>query len=133
MNRMSTPSTMLRLSGDASTSGRWAVIGRRLANSSSSLRIRNRPASGRVFARGSSHFGPPTAPSKIACAERHSASVALGQRIAELIDRAAADRTGHKVEIVMKSLGHGPQHAFGLSHDLRPDAIAGEQNNLGVH
>jgi hypothetical protein len=34
---------------------------------------------------------------------------------------------------VVKLFGDPPQHALGLCHDLRSDAVAGEQNDLGVH
>src|SRR5580700_6349715 len=50
---------------------------------------------------------------------------ALRQRIAELIDRTAADRAGHEVEAMAKPLSYAPQHALGLGDDLRSDPVAG--------
>ena len=42
------------------------MAGLKLANKSSSFLIFNRPLSGRILKSKSSHFGPPTAPNKIA-------------------------------------------------------------------
>src|ERR1700677_4075958 len=57
----------------------------------------------------------------------------LRQRIAKLIDRAAADRTRDELKGVPKPLGHPPQHALSLRDNLRTNPVAGEQHNLGVH
>ena len=48
------------------------------------------PASGRTAP--PSHFGPPTAPSSTASAARQAASVSAGQRVADRVDRGAAER-----------------------------------------
>ncbi len=77
--------------GDESNNSGKVVIGRRLANNPISLRMRSKPASGRVLALGSSHFGPPTAPSKTASLARQAFSVCFGQGIAKLIDGIATN------------------------------------------
>src|SRR5438477_7620605 len=64
----STPSMTARLSVEASMSSGKTRTGRRLANRPRLLRSANSACSGRTEARGSSHLGPPTAPSKIASA-----------------------------------------------------------------
>ena len=56
--------------GDGAPGGR--VTGRRLANRPRPPRSANSACSGRTFAFGSSHFGPPTAPRKTASAPAHA-------------------------------------------------------------
>ena len=69
----------------------------------------------------------------MACEERHSSSVSLREGIAELIDRAAADRARHKLEGVSAAFGDGFQHAFGLADDFGADPVSGKQDDFGVH
>ena len=57
------------------------ATGRRLAYRPSPLRMASNPCSGRTLALGSSHFGPPTAPSSTASAPRHSSSVSSGSAV----------------------------------------------------
>src|SRR5687767_1260150 len=78
MTIRSVPSTTDRLRGEASTSIGNVFAGRRFAKRSSSLRIARRPRSGRTSCPTLSHFGPPTAPNRIACAFLQRASVAGG-------------------------------------------------------
>src|SRR5690606_17294920 len=66
------------LIGEAPSAAACGLTGRRLANRPSALRIASSPCSGRTFAFGSDHFGPPTAPSRIASALRAASSVAAG-------------------------------------------------------
>ncbi len=73
---MSTPSITSGFSVVESTSMGRTFTGRRLAKRASSLRSASRPSSGRTLFRGSSHLGPPTAPSSTAWHLRHILSVA---------------------------------------------------------
>ena len=75
------------LSGDASTSAGWTLTGRRLAKTPEPLAQREQPLLRPHLACGSSHFGPPTAPSSTASAARHAASDVVGQRGAVRVDR----------------------------------------------
>src|SRR4051794_656094 len=77
-NSTSTAASSAGWSGEVATSAGWTRTGRRLAYRPSCLRRPSRPCSGRCLARGSSHFGPPTAPSRIASARAHASSVAGG-------------------------------------------------------
>ena len=70
---MSTPARSSGRSGDEPMSVGWTLTGRRLAYSPSPPRSANRACSGRTDAFGSDHFGPPTAPSRIASASPHAA------------------------------------------------------------
>src|SRR5450759_4559757 len=63
---MSTASSSSGRSGDAGTSAGWTLTGRRFANSPRPPRMAKSACSGRTIAVGSSHFGPPTAPRRIA-------------------------------------------------------------------
>ena len=65
---MSRPATSSRFRLEASASASNTSAGRRLANSSMSLRRRSRPRSGFCANGRLSHFGPPTAPSSTASA-----------------------------------------------------------------
>ncbi len=65
---MSSPRTSSGLSEELSTSASNTLAGRRLANSSSSLRSRNRPRSGLFSNARTSYLGPPTAPNSTASA-----------------------------------------------------------------
>ena len=76
--RTSTPSTRSSLRGDAPASAGCTRTGRRFAKSPSARRRPRSPCSGRTSARGSSHFGPPTAPRSTASALSHAASVEGG-------------------------------------------------------
>src|SRR5512138_2711543 len=76
MTMMSTPFSFSALSGEESISAGWTLTGRRLAKTPSPLRRPRSPCSGRTFAFGSSHFGPPTAPSRTALDFWHSARTA---------------------------------------------------------
>jgi len=62
------------LSGEAGASAGCTFTGRMLANRPRALRIASSPCSGRTLALGSSHFGPPTAPRRMAEAFRQAAS-----------------------------------------------------------
>src|SRR5487761_134250 len=62
----SRPSTTSRFRVEASASAAKTKAGRRLAKSSMSLRSRSKPRSGFCAKGRLSHFGPPTAPSRIA-------------------------------------------------------------------
>src|SRR6202453_2586762 len=75
---MSTPCKSSDLIGEASSTAGWGTTGRRFANRPSSLRSRRSPCSGRTLASGADHFGPPTAPRRMASELRHSARVAAG-------------------------------------------------------
>ena len=55
------------------------LVGRILANKPNFLRNANNPCSGRLL--GSVHFGPPTAPNKIASASWQAESVSLGRGV----------------------------------------------------
>src|SRR5512147_1537966 len=72
---MSRPRTISGFSVEASTSASKTTAGRRLANSSISLRSRSKPRSGLISNGSRSHFGPPTAPSRTASAASASAIV----------------------------------------------------------
>src|SRR5512133_3547619 len=76
MTMMSTPFSFSALSGEESISAGWTFTGRRLANTPSPLRSPSSPCSGRTLALGSSHFGPPTAPSSTALDFWHSVRTA---------------------------------------------------------
>ena len=67
------------------------VTGRRLANSPSPPRSAKSACSGRTGAVGSDHFGPPTAPSRIASASPQAVDVLGPDRDAVRVDRGAAD------------------------------------------
>src|SRR5574341_1008132 len=73
---MSTPFSFSALSGEASIRAGWTLTGRRFAKTPSPFRSARSPCSGRTFAFGSSHFGPPTAPRRTALDFRHSARTA---------------------------------------------------------
>ena len=75
---MSTPASSSGRSGDARSSSGLTATGRRFAYRPRPLRIASNPCSGRTLARGSSHFGPPTAPRSTASACCASSSVAGG-------------------------------------------------------
>src|SRR3569832_2145820 len=75
---ISSPDTTSGLSDDAPASSGYSSAGRRLANRLSSLRMRNRPRSGRSGRSSVSYCGPPPAPSSTASASRASLSVASG-------------------------------------------------------
>ena len=68
-----------RFRGEESSNSGNVTMGLRLAKSPSSLRILSNPASGLVLAFGSSHFGPPTAPSKTASDRLHASVVCSGR------------------------------------------------------
>src|SRR5574341_1143891 len=76
MTMMSTPFSFSALSGEESMSAGCTFTGRRFAKTPSPLRRPRSPCSGRTFAFGSSHFGPPTAPSSTALDFWHSARTA---------------------------------------------------------
>ena len=65
---MSTPASSSGRSGDEPASVGWTLTGRRLAYRPSPPRSANSACSGRTAAPGSDHFGPPTAPRRIASA-----------------------------------------------------------------
>ena len=87
---MSTPSRSSGRSGDDATSAGWTLTGRRFANSPSPPRSANSACSGRTGADGSDHFGPPTAPSRIASAAPHALDVLGPDRDPVGVDRGAA-------------------------------------------
>ena len=86
----STPSSSSGRSGDDATSAGWTLTGRRLANSPSPPRSAKSACSGRTGADGSDHFGPPTAPSRIASAARQASTSSGADRDAVRVDRDAA-------------------------------------------
>jgi len=57
----------------------------------------------------------------------------LGQRRPELIDRVASHRAGLKLEGVTEDVGDGLKHPLRFGDHLRPDAVAGDQNNVRIH
>ena len=65
---MSKPETISGFKLEASANCGYKIAGRKLAKRLSSLRIFNKPRSGRIERSMLSHFGPPTAPSKMASA-----------------------------------------------------------------
>src|SRR6267142_4194843 len=75
------------------------LAGRRLAERSSSLRIARSPRSGRCSCGTSPHFGPPTAPKRIACDARHSSSVpgASGLPVASIAAPPTSPRSNSNV------------------------------------
>ena len=75
---MSTPLSTSGLSVELSISAGSTVTGRRFAQRPSEERSASSPCSGRTLARGSSHFGPPTAPQSTASA-RSAASIVSGR------------------------------------------------------
>ena len=72
---MSTPCNFSGFNGDASINAGCTFTGRRFANTCKPLRSASRPRSGRSLAVGSSHLGPPTAPSSTAFDCWHAFSV----------------------------------------------------------
>ena len=50
-----------------------------------------------------------------------------GQRIAELVDRRAAERQPHDLEVERQAL----EHAHGLVEHLRADPVAGQAGDPG--
>src|SRR4051794_36696569 len=70
---MSTPSSSSSRSGEEPASAGWTRTGRRLAYNPRPPRREKRACSGRTVASGSDHFGPPTAPSRIASAAPQTA------------------------------------------------------------
>ena len=106
--------------------------GRRFANSSSPLRSPSRPCSGRG-ASGSvvSHFGPPTAPSSTASAERQRSSTSGSSGTpCSSIERPP---TGSSVDLE-GSAGRARDRvraaASAAPIDLRPDPVAGKRDDL---
>ena len=85
------------------------------------------PASGRTGE--PSHFGPPTAPSSTASAARQAASVSGGQRVADRVDRGAAERVLLDVDLERQRLSTCT--AYG--HHLGPDPVAGQADDAARH
>jgi len=75
---MSTPCKRFCFIGEAPASSSNICTGRKFANTPSSARSASRPCSGLIFAFGSDHFGPPTAPSNTASLSRQLAMVSSG-------------------------------------------------------
>src|SRR3569832_1635146 len=78
---MSTPFSTSGRSVEAPSSLSLTATGRRFAYRPSPLRMASSPCSGRTLPRGSSHFGPPTAPSSTASAPRADSRVASGSAV----------------------------------------------------
>jgi hypothetical protein len=76
---MSTPRSFSGFSGEAAASSGTAVTGRKFANRPRALRIPSKPCSGRFDTSIVSHFGPPTAPRRIAVDALQAATVAGGR------------------------------------------------------
>ena len=74
----STPVSTSGLSVEANSKAGASLTGRRLANRPSALRMPSSPCSGRTFAVGLSHLGPPTAPSSTASLHWHKKTVSGG-------------------------------------------------------
>ncbi len=87
------------------------------------LRSPIRPASGRTAP--PSHFGPPTAPSSTASAARHARERLRRQRIADRVDRGAAEGVLLDLDLERQR----PEHAHGLRHHLGPDPVAGQADD----
>ena len=98
--------------------------GRRLAKRPSALRSARSPCSGRTVADGSSHFGPPTAPSRIASAARADVEVLVADGRAVRVDGDAADEHLGPVDREAEALARGVEDALGRRDDLGPDAVA---------
>ncbi len=130
---MSTPASSSGRSGEACTSLGLTDTGRRLAKRPSALRIAKRPCSGRTLARGSSHFGPPTAPSSTASAARADLQRLRRQRRAGLVDGDAADERVLQREGVSPLLADRRQHTPGLIDDFRADSVTGQNCNHSAH
>ena len=115
-----------RRSGDASTSSSNNRIGRRFANSPSSLRIFNKPhfrtcLGGRVVPLRTAHRTQQNRVAGAASVDRF-----LGQRIAASVDRDAADQVRLKVKLVAETSGNGLENARGLGNDFGADAVTGQ-------
>ena len=101
-----------------------------LAYRPSARRRPSRPCSGRTFAVGSSHLGPPTAPSSTASARWHACSVSSGsaEPVASMAAppmRCASNASG-RPSCSRDRLQHDARRA----HHLGPDAVAGQQYDL---
>jgi hypothetical protein len=84
------------------------------------LRSASSPRSGRCAGASASHFGPPTAPSSTASAREQSASVSSG---------SGAPVASIALPPIAASRSDGLEHAHHLAHHLRPDAVAGEDDD----
>ena len=87
---------------------------------------RSGPASGRTAE--PSHFGPPTAPSSTASAVAAGGERLRGQRVADRVDRGAAERVLLDREVERQRL----EHADGLGHHLGPDPVAGQADDAAT-
>ena len=133
MTTRSTPLMISGRSGEVAVSSLTALTGRTLANSPSSLRNVSSACSGRLSALGSSHLGPPTAPSKIASQSCACLSTSSGKRRAELIDRMAAGDAFLELEIERGVTRHHFEHLQRFADDFGTDPVTLENQNLVGH
>ena len=78
---ISKPSTTSLFKVELSTKASKTFAGRRFAKRANSLRIPSKPRSGRCLYSKLSHFGPPTAPSKVASASLAKSKVSCGNGV----------------------------------------------------
>ena len=126
----STPFEPLRPSGEASTSAGCGATGRRLAYRPSALRIASSPCSGRTFAVGLSHFGPPTAPSSTASARlahRERRRRAARCRSRRSPRRRSAPSSNANSMPASSAAASSTRRACG--DDLRADAVARQEGD----
>ena len=92
------------------------------------------PAPGRTLARGSSHFGPPTAPSSTASARPgQPASVSGGQRACRW-RRWPRRRSAPPAKRTCAPSGrHRRQHPQRFTHHLRANSVAWQNRNCSTH
>jgi hypothetical protein len=129
---ISTPCSSSALIGEASSTAGCGTTGRRFANSPSALRSCSRPCSGRTLEFGSDHFGPPTAPSRIASAPAQPrASPPAAARRSRRSPRRRA--TPLRIERNGRSARNGFERAQRLGRDFGADAVAGENRDQRVH
>ena len=107
----------------------WTVIGRRFANSPRPPRSANSACSGRTVASGSSHFGPPTAPSSTASASRH-ASTSSGRMATPYASIAAPPTTSSVHSKPNPNRGPTASRTWTApGDDLRPDPVARDRRD----
>src|SRR3979409_490474 len=129
---MSRPATSSRFNVEASANASNTNAGRRLANRSISLRSFSRPRSGCNSNGKVSHFGPPTEPNStasLACAWASASSVS-GVTAPASAPREHQHRAALKAgeTAVVEKL----DDAHDLAHDLRADAVTGQDENFAV-
>ena len=114
------------MSGDGVDQRRGHFDRPQVGEQAEALAKASRPCSGRTFAFGSSHFGPPTAPKQTASARSAIASVSGGRRRAVGVGSAAPPiGNSGQVEAMGEARLDRAQHLDRFGHRLGPDAVAG--------